>query len=273
MGYIYKITNLINHKMYIGYTTQSIEERWKQHQKKAKVFTNRYLYDAMNHYGIENFSIEEIEQCDDDSLLKEREIYWIAQLNTYYLDDNSQGYNMTRGGDGGNTWTANPHQEETSKKLSKSLTGKKHSEETKKLISKMKKGKHVKSIDEDALFLDIKNGLSIQELCEKYQISEWTIRMRCKEKFNCSYGDLREQPIHRKQYVLSEAARQERIGRFVGEKNGSYKAIPQEDLLTDIKNQVSADNICKKYNISKTTLYKKCQEYFHKSLKELRKEN
>ena len=58
MGYIYKITNTINNKIYIGQTSKTIEERFKAHISKAKQHINRYLYDAMNHYGYENFIIE-----------------------------------------------------------------------------------------------------------------------------------------------------------------------------------------------------------------------
>ena len=50
----------------------------------------------MNKYGIENFIIEEIEQVSDDSLLAEREVYWINELQTYGIN----GYNATKGGDG-----------------------------------------------------------------------------------------------------------------------------------------------------------------------------
>lgn len=61
MGFIYKITNLINGKVYVGFTEKTIQERWLAHTKKAKVKTNRYLYDAMNKYGYENFSITEVD--------------------------------------------------------------------------------------------------------------------------------------------------------------------------------------------------------------------
>ena len=59
-GYIYKITNLINQKAYIGKTTSTIEKRWKEHCQdyKRRQYEKRPLYDAMNKYGIENFSIE-----------------------------------------------------------------------------------------------------------------------------------------------------------------------------------------------------------------------
>ena len=51
MGYIYKITNSINGKLYIGQTRKTIEERFQVHIKNAQKHINRYLYDAMNKYG------------------------------------------------------------------------------------------------------------------------------------------------------------------------------------------------------------------------------
>ena len=93
MGYIYKITNNINGKVYIGKTTKTVEERWKGHLKKMNYKKNKF-YNALNKYGIDNFTIEEIEECDDD-LLNEEEIYWINFYNSY-----ENGYNSTGGGDG-----------------------------------------------------------------------------------------------------------------------------------------------------------------------------
>lgn len=93
MGYIYKITNTINNKVYIGQTTQTVETRWKQHQRSS--LTKKYaLYYAMRKYGIDNFKIETLEQCDNKEL-DEKEIEWIAFYNSY-----RDGYNMTLGGSG-----------------------------------------------------------------------------------------------------------------------------------------------------------------------------
>ena len=60
MPYIYKITNNINGKIYIGMTYRTVQERWKEHQNDCnrRQAENRPLYRAMNKYGIENFSIE-----------------------------------------------------------------------------------------------------------------------------------------------------------------------------------------------------------------------
>ena len=95
-GFIYKITNCINQKTYIGKTTTSLEERWRQHQQDANKehMQNRPLYKAIKKYGIENFSIELVEECDV-SILSDREIYWIETYHSF-----SNGYNATLGGDG-----------------------------------------------------------------------------------------------------------------------------------------------------------------------------
>lgn len=95
MSFIYKITNLLNGKCYIGKTDIStIEERFKQHIKDSKKYLDRPLYRAFNKYGIKNFKIEEIEQCSINESCK-REKYWIEYYGSFY-----NGYNATLGGDG-----------------------------------------------------------------------------------------------------------------------------------------------------------------------------
>lgn len=96
MGYIYKITNDINNKVYIGKTLASISERWKEHLSDMDKRKNekRPLYAAMRKYGTSHFYIEEVEQCSND-IINERECYWIDFYDSY-----SNGYNATKGGDG-----------------------------------------------------------------------------------------------------------------------------------------------------------------------------
>lgn len=98
MACVYKITNNINQKSYIGKTLHPLEKRWKEHcnDSKRERNKNRPLYRAMNKYGIENFLIEELEKTDDYDYLSEREIFWIEYYNTY----GKNGYNATKGGDG-----------------------------------------------------------------------------------------------------------------------------------------------------------------------------
>lgn len=61
---IYKITNQINSKIYIGLTTCSLKERWQNHKHCVKS-DPRHLYYAMRKYGIENFTIEQIDEADN----------------------------------------------------------------------------------------------------------------------------------------------------------------------------------------------------------------
>lgn len=100
MGFIYKITNDVNGKVYIGKTLNTVESRWKEHcnDKNRRKMENRPLYRAMNKYGLEHFSVEMIEECQDN--LEEREVYWIKYYNSYVGWPNSNGYNATIGGDG-----------------------------------------------------------------------------------------------------------------------------------------------------------------------------
>lgn len=94
MAYIYKITNDINGKIYIGKTYNSIEKRFKEHCKDRlrRKYEQRPLYSAMNKYGIEHFHIELLEETDNP---EEREKYWIESYGSF-----KKGYNATTGGDG-----------------------------------------------------------------------------------------------------------------------------------------------------------------------------
>lgn len=112
-GIIYKITNKINNKVYIGLTTRSIKIRWKDHKNAANIsvdkksYSNEALYCAMRKYGISNFQIIKIDEAKNMDELKEKEVYWIKFYNSYVDDIDSNGYNMTRGGDNVNI-TAKP---------------------------------------------------------------------------------------------------------------------------------------------------------------------
>ena len=71
---VYKITNLLNEKIYVGVTSKSLEERWKNHVKKINSKNPTRLALAIKKNGIENFQIELIEYTLFPNL---REIYWI----------------------------------------------------------------------------------------------------------------------------------------------------------------------------------------------------
>lgn len=91
MKYIYKIENLINHKIYIGQTNNP-QRRFSEHRAKGyEINTHKILYYAFDKYGIDNFSFEIIEKTNNPN---KREKYWIK-----FYDSFENGYNMTEGGD------------------------------------------------------------------------------------------------------------------------------------------------------------------------------
>lgn len=93
MPFIYKITNKINNKVYIGKTIRSLDVRFKEHLRDSAIKDSK-LYRAIRKYGKENFSIELIEEVEEESL-SERERFWIKENDSYY-----HGYNSTFGGEG-----------------------------------------------------------------------------------------------------------------------------------------------------------------------------
>lgn len=93
-GLIYKITNKINNKLYIGLTTMTIKERWSCHKAESRAGNNTILYNSMRKYGEDNFTIEQIDQANSQIELEEKEIYYID----YYKSISPKGYNLTYGG-------------------------------------------------------------------------------------------------------------------------------------------------------------------------------
>jgi len=114
---VYKITNIETNDSYIGFTSFTLELRWRGHcnnannTKKSNKFIN-----AIRYYGIKNFKCEILEQYSTSFFAKAGEIYWIDFYDTY-----KNGYNSTKGGDG----SAGVISETRGQNVSKALKGKK----------------------------------------------------------------------------------------------------------------------------------------------------
>ncbi len=127
---VYKITNKINSKVYVGITVQGYKTRWFKHCSDAIHDSTFPLHNAIRKYGIDNFQIEVIEVCNTIEELKNREKYWISTLQSR---NTQNGYNLTDGGDGtfGRIFS-----EETKKKLSIAAKNRKATDFTKEILRK-----------------------------------------------------------------------------------------------------------------------------------------
>ena len=131
VGIIYKITNSINGKIYVGQTRQTLRRRISQHKRNKKSFIGR----AICKHGWENFKVEILEECETLEKLNECEKFWINKLNCQVPN----GYNLTDGGLNGFVFS-----EESRAKLSavhKGKKGRKHTPEELAKISAGRKGK------------------------------------------------------------------------------------------------------------------------------------
>lgn len=183
-GYIYKITNKVNNKVYIGQTRYTIESRWRQHCKNYN-FEHRPqpLYKAFEKYGLDNFTVETIEEVQVEKL-DEREMYWIA-----YYDSFKNGYNATLGGQGGKTliWTDDKYEDIRTLYLS-GFTCKKISElynVSRWTIEQILKSLDVKlrrhpldmNAQEANEFIEnYKQGFSLTELAKRYNTDRETVK-------------------------------------------------------------------------------------------------
>jgi len=144
-GIIYKATNKINGRMYIGQTIRSLERRKYMHINDAlSKRNNMYFHKAIRKYGVDNFDWEIVTKCNSLEELNKVEIEMIKKYNTF-----ENGYNLNVGGNGNAGFKPTG---ETKKRMSRSLSGKKHhfygkhlSKEHRKKLSESHKGKLVGS--------------------------------------------------------------------------------------------------------------------------------
>lgn len=98
-GIIYKATNKVNGKVYIGQTIRTLEKRKQEHFQNSKSNTKRYYFQsAISKYGFENFEWEVIDEADNKKSLNDKEIYWIDFYRSHTMEF---GYNLTLGGEFG----------------------------------------------------------------------------------------------------------------------------------------------------------------------------
>ena len=152
MWSIYKITNNINGKSYIGQTSQKVENRWSEH-KRGKTSKHSPLKRAIKKYGWENFTTEIIDTAETLEEALRKEIYWIDYYKTCVLVYGKNcGYNLSRGGEG--VLRTTPEQE----KIAIDLWNKDYN------LTRI--GEIIKTDRHTVHEILIRNGFSPEELCK-----------------------------------------------------------------------------------------------------------
>ena len=149
---IYSIECTMNHKKYIGQSTH-IKRRWNEHKKELKNNShyNFLLQEDWNRFRETDFTFSIIELCGKEQL-DDREVFWIAELNTQI-----DGYNISKGGN------------DYSKKLEKSRTEKSYSE------NKYDKRKKLQEDQVLEIIQRLLNGETGALLAKEYHVSSMTI--------------------------------------------------------------------------------------------------
>lgn len=299
-GFIYKITNRVNGKVYIGQTRFTVEHRFKQHIKNYNVeHRTQPLYMAFAKYGIDNFQVETLEECSIDKL-DEREIFWIAKYDSF-----KNGYNAILGGTKGCKyfWTDNQYEEIRSMYLS-GFTSQKIAEQfgvsAYTIIGILKSmGVKIKGnpldmnrMEREEFIQWYKNGASLKYLADKYNTDKMTVR-RFLEKCNV---DLREHS----QLINDEELQEQAVKDFVsgmkykdmelkyhadartikkilvvhGININSYRGLRQTtkgafcltdeqclEAIKDYNDKMKVTDIAKKYDIDTSTVYELLKRY------------
>lgn len=140
---IYKITNLVNGKVYIGQATQNFQKRYWLHRWKLRknIHDNIHLQNAWNKYGEDNFEFSVVEVIDK-CLIDEREQHWIKHYKSidkcYSIQDGGQPERLV-------DFVTPEGRKIVGEKNRQRMLGSKASEETKQKMSEARKGKYVKT--------------------------------------------------------------------------------------------------------------------------------
>jgi group I intron endonuclease len=213
-GLIYKATNKINGKSYVGQTIHSMEKRMGEHLSGASNGSISYFHKSIRKYGKENFKWEVLCECNDIDELNEMEKYYIKENNSF-----DGGYNLTTGGEG------YIMSEITKQKMSESRMGRIVSDETKKKISESSKGRKAWNAG--------KTGVYSQETLDKFSKSKtgknhyaYGKHLPKEHRENISKGCRGKKVSKETREKLSKALK----GKYTGENSSFYEKTHSDEL-------------------------------------------
>lgn len=248
--FIYKITNKINGKIYIGQVyNKSVQDRFDRHIREANPKHPIVLDRAIYKYGKENFVCEQIDSANSLEELNQKEKYWIKFYNS---TNRNIGYNLTDGGDGGNTYKYKNAEEmnDIKNKISIANGGKNNgqSKQIKALNVNTKEIIHFDTLTSALQYFDHKNKETITSRCEKRVLILW------RDEWTFAYEDEDFMPLD-SLYVFDKSCRNgtkvklidlisneeqtfnslNKLNSYLGKRKGELKFINDECLYENYK--------------------------------------
>ncbi|MED4676797.1 GIY-YIG nuclease family protein [Bacillus nitratireducens] len=223
---IYKFTNSINGKVYIGLTTKTFRKRYNSHKSSAFLPSVKHydckFYKAIRKFSWNSFKWEIIDRADSKEELEEKEKFWI-----FFYDSFKNGYNMTLGGEG-----------------SSGIVGEKHGQA--KLT-----GEDVRKIK-----AALTKGVSQLALAKKYGVRQTNINCIATNK-NWTHievdGWKEWQDLKaRGEFIPPNYLQREKGSRHVNAKLTEEQVVVIKQKLM---NKLSMDSIAKEFNVSKSPIY------------------
>lgn len=256
MMFIYKISNIVNGKIYVGKSVDPVK-RWQRHLYLAKKGMRKHLYEAIRKYGEANFQMSVLECCNDADA-NSRERYWIDHYQSY---DRAQGYNKTKGGEGGNTWELNNHKAETSAKLSKKLKGHPVNWDAVRRNAELRRGTTLPKEQRKKISQTLKTKISSGEIIPlpiphhdrtgEHHTQEAKKKMS-EAKAGKSYEEIYgEHALHQ---------RKMRSDAWMGEGNPRYKSIAVETIIELVQNGMTNQEIAARLHIAPQTVWSKLKK-------------
>jgi len=257
---VYKITNKINKKIYIGKSKLSVDKRWKRHIQNALYYKRKgYFYTAIRKYGQDNFNLEILEEIIIESELNNREKYWIK----YYQSNNKNiGYNMTEGGDGG------CHGEEHKAKLRLYRLGTKLTDEHKRKISEANKGKEVTKETRDKLSKALTGKEVSKETRKKLSAFHKNKPGFFKGRYHSEETKLklsvvRQGKTYEELFGVKKAKEMKEVQKLkIGVLNSTYKEIDREVLKDLIKKGLLLTEIADRLTTSKYVIRTRIKDFW-----------
>jgi len=238
---IYKITNLVNGKCYIG-STNSLKTRKNAHfsQLNENKHVNGHLQAAWNKYGKDNFSFETVEECEIENL-STLEQKWINFHKSY---NDESGYNIVKYTNG-RTF----HSEETKRKISDAHKGKILSEETKQRMSGERNHNFGKLLSKET-----RQRMSDSRKGEKNHFYGKNHSEETRKEMSKSHKGIQAGENHP---MFGKNHSEETILKLSGE-NGSNVKLTEKQVI-EIKNKYipkiySQSMLAKEYNVSRSMI-------------------